>query len=214
MDGQDTAPVASRRALLAGAVGAATALAVSSVRPGATRGADGDNALLGQLNTATEATLVHASGDEVTAFLGRSTSALSGIGVEGWAQAPDAAGGRFVASSDTGITFGAIGRTHSADGVGVYARNLGGGVGLSVDGQATFRRSGKTIVKAGNSSKRVLLSGVTASSMVLAILAQSRSGRYVRAAVPATGAFTIYLNRAVAKDTKVSWFVLDPFVLL
>jgi hypothetical protein len=53
----------------------------------------------------------------------------------------------------------------------------------------------------------VSLGGVTASSLVFAVLAQNRSGRYVRAAVPESGKFTIYLNQNVSSDTKVSWIV-------
>ena len=47
------------------------------------------------------------------------------------------------------------------------------------------------------------------NSRVFAVLASNRSGRYVRAVVPAAGKFTIYLNTTVTSTTVVTWFVLD-----
>jgi hypothetical protein len=45
--------------------------------------------------------------------------------------------------------------------------------------------------------------------MIFALLAKNATGRFVRAVVPGAGKFTIYLNRAVASNTPISWFVLD-----
>ena len=88
--------------------------------------------------------------------------------------------------------------------IGVYAA---GDLALVADGRAAFARSGKTTVRSGNNKKAVNVGGVTSSSLVLAVLAQNRSGRYVRAVVPESGKFTIYLNRSVGSDTKVTWIV-------
>ena len=72
-----------------------------------------------------------------------------------------------------------------------------------------FSRSGRATIGAGKSSIRVNLAGVSANSRVFAVLHSNRSGRYVRAVVPTTGYFTIYLNTTVASSTYVAWFVLN-----
>jgi hypothetical protein len=41
------------------------------------------------------------------------------------------------------------------------------------------------------------------------VLNSNRSGRYVRAVVPASGKFTIYLNSTVSSSTYVAFFVID-----
>ena len=53
------------------------------------------------------------------------------------------------------------------------------------------------------------MAGVTSTSKVFAVLNSNRSGRYVRAVVPATGKFTIYLNTSVSSSTYVAYFVFD-----
>jgi len=110
-------------------------------------------------------------------------------------------------SPDFGVVgTGSIG-VYGAGGWGLYGFADNSGLALVADGRAAFARSGKTTVKSGNSKKAVSLSGVTSSSLVLAVLAQNRSGRYVRAVVPESGKFTIYLNQSVGSDTKVTWIV-------
>jgi hypothetical protein len=80
---------------------------------------------------------------------------------------------------------------------------------LVVQGKASFSRSGRVSMSSGKSSKAVTLAGTTATSKVFAVLATSESGRYVRAVVPASGKFTIYLNTTLTSSAVVSWFVLD-----
>jgi hypothetical protein len=82
-------------------------------------------------------------------------------------------------------------------------------VALSVSGKVVFSRSGKNTIGSGKSSLKINLAGVTASSRVFAVLHSNRSGRYVRAVVPTTGSFTIYLNTTVTVATYVAWFVLN-----
>jgi hypothetical protein len=99
-------------------------------------------------------------------------------------------------------------RALTGNGIGVYTSSDSiAGLALLAQGRAAFSRSGRTTIKSGNAKKVVSLGGVTASSLVFAVLAQNRSGRYVRAAVPESGKFTIYLNQNVSSDTKVSWIV-------
>jgi hypothetical protein len=85
----------------------------------------------------------------------------------------------------------------------------GSDIALDVRGKALFSRSGRTTISAGQSTKKINLTGVTWSSLVFAVLRSNRSGRYVRAVVPTTGSFTIYLNTAVTSSTYVVWFVLN-----
>ena len=70
-------------------------------------------------------------------------------------------------------------------------------------------RAGKSTIGTGRSSLKINLAGVSANSRVFAVLHSNRSGRYVRAVVPTTGSFTIYLNSAVTSATFVAWFVIN-----
>lgn len=82
-------------------------------------------------------------------------------------------------------------------------------VGLAVTGKVQFSRSGRATILAGRSSIKVNLAGTTTSSRVFAVLHSNRSGRYVRAVVPTTGSFTIYLNTTVTASTWIAWFVIN-----
>ena len=88
------------------------------------------------------------------------------------------------------------------DGTGNYTA-------LDVRGKAKFSRSGRSTIGAGKSSIKVNMAGVSWSSLVFAVVRSNRAGRYVRAVVPTTGSFTIYLNTAVTASTYVVWFVLN-----
>ena len=93
--------------------------------------------------------------------------------------------------------------------VGVCARAGGAAVALRVDGRATFSRSGRVTITAGHSSRVVSFAGVTTASLVIATIQTHRSGVYVASAVPASGKFTIYLNKAVSASTRVAFFILN-----
>ena len=80
---------------------------------------------------------------------------------------------------------------------------------LEVNGKVKFNRAGRKTIGAGKSTLVVNMAGVTSTSKVLAVLNSNRSGRYVRAVVPATGKFTIYLNSSVSSSTYVAYFVFD-----
>ena len=97
----------------------------------------------------------------------------------------------------------------SVGSVGVYAQADLPSRALYVDGKAHFSRSGRSTIGAGRSSVTVTLSGTSSGSRVFAVLHSNRAGRYVRAVVPTTGRFTIYLNTTVTSATYVAWFVLD-----
>jgi hypothetical protein len=106
-------------------------------------------------------------------------------------------------------------------GVHGVANSLAGSVGvmavapsnsqtaLRVTGKVAFNRAGRASIGAGKSSLTVSMSGVSASSRIFAMLASNRSGRWVRAVVPGTNSFTIYLNTTVTSSTAVAYMVLD-----
>ena len=101
---------------------------------------------------------------------------------------------------------GVVGTTGTAGGEGVRASSdTLSAIALRTVGRAEFSRSGRTTISAGHSTKAVTLAGCTSSTLVLAVLSSNRSGRYVRAVVPASGKFTIYLNTTVGSSTGVTW---------
>jgi hypothetical protein len=126
-----------------------------------------------------------------------------------WGDSPDVGvlgtGGGVGVRGDGG-SFGVLGQVWSPGTIGVVARaNDPGARALRVEGRAEFTRSGRTTISSGKSTKKVNLSGCTANTLVLAVLGSNRSGRYVRAVVPTTGSFTIYLNSTVSKTTSIVW---------
>ena len=131
----------------------------------------------------------------------------NGIGSGVWGDSPDIGvfGGGSIGVQGFG-GFGVHGSTAVADGAGVFAEsNVNSAVALAVLGRAVFSRSGRATVNAGSKKEVVNLAACTANTLVIAVLSQNRDGRYVRAAVPEAGKFTIYLNRNVGSNTKVSW---------
>ena len=106
-------------------------------------------------------------------------------------------------------TYGVVGESSStAAGVTAYAKS-NTDLALDVVGKVRFSRSGRVSITAGHSTKVVTLAGVSASSRVFALIHSNRSGRWVRAVVPTTNSFKIYLNATVSSTTYVSWFVLN-----
>ena len=106
-------------------------------------------------------------------------------------------------------TFGVVGESSStAAGVTAYAKSTTD-LALDVVGKVRFSRSGRSSIAAGQSTKTVSLAGVSSGSRVFAVLHSNRSGRYVRAVVPTSGSFKIYLNTTVSSTTYVAWFVLN-----
>jgi hypothetical protein len=170
---------------------------------------------------ADRAGLVGSTGDETNI----GTHLTGFTGVYGWSPAyPTDAGfgtGVWGDSEDVGV-YGSGGIGAWADGfIGVRARGAVGGiavqaiapstseVALQVSGKVQFSRAGKNTIGTGKSSLRINLAGVSASSRIFAVLHSNRSGRYVRAVVPGTNYFTIYLNTTVTSATFVAWFVIN-----
>jgi hypothetical protein len=86
----------------------------------------------------------------------------------------------------------------------------GNGAALSVQGVASFARSGAVTLAGRASSVTVAVpGGLTVASHVLATMQTNTGAIGVRAAVPnpATGKVTIYLTATAPKGTKIAWFV-------
>jgi hypothetical protein len=95
-------------------------------------------------------------------------------------------------------------------GVGVLARaETTAQLALRVLGRVQFSRSGRTYVSAGHSSRVITMAGVTTASYIIATPQTNRTGLFVQAVVPATGKFTIYLNKTVAATTYVGYLVIN-----
>jgi hypothetical protein len=265
-----TPAASTRRALLAGSLGALVAYVAHALgRPLSARATDGDVIHVGDelsassvtkiTNTANNETVIEAvglgggvigrgssegyygvlgsngSGDGVggisaagTGVFGSSSDGVgvhgisfSGPGVQG--SSTDNIGVHGDSAAGTGV-YGAGERSgvfgESTSGVGVSGRSLNGtgmraeaagGTALRVDGKATFSRSGRLTLAAGQSS--IAKTGLPLSrySLVLAVLQTNRAGIYVRAVVPSpsTSSFRVYLNAAVPGTTNVAWFVLN-----
>jgi hypothetical protein len=215
----------SRRALLTGAAGSAAALAAGALAPAtALAGSDGD-VVLGAENASTSPTRITNSTSGSTAF---SASVVEGFGVVGDGDIGVVGSGRLGVLGDSvtvhgaGVygygeaagcgVFGAVGGAppYPAGNVGVQAvATEATGIALRVDGKAKFSRSGRLAVSSGKSSVVKTLAGVTTSSIIIAVLQQVETGTWIRAAVPGTGKFTVYFNKALPSSSVVGWFVLN-----
>jgi hypothetical protein len=142
-------------------------------------------------------------------------------GVHGSTNSSSASG---VYGENAGTGYGIAGRCdggtgasgYSANGVGVVATSPNG-TALSVNGTATFSRSGSvSIAYPAKSATVTVPGGLSASALVLALMQNSVSGVWVASAVPNTssGKATINLNKApgsgtAPKTANVAWFVVD-----
>jgi hypothetical protein len=181
--------------------------------------ADPQVAFRGHAANPNAAGLIGSSGDETLA-----SEDTPFTGVYGWSEADpvEALGsGVWGDSPDTGVVgTGSVG-VLGFGGAGVVGVGDPGGIGvdafgdsatdiaLRVTGKVVFSRAGKTIINSGRSSLKINLPGVSGNSRVFAVLHSNRASRYVRAVVPATGSFTIYLNASVTSATYVAWFVIN-----
>jgi hypothetical protein len=105
---------------------------------------------------------------------------------------------------------GVVGQAVDANTFGVIAQGDNSTrTALRVTGKASFSRSGRTAMAAGTYYKTIYLTGVSTSSLVFAVLTANRSGRWVRAVVPVTGRFVVYLNTTLTATTYVAWWVIN-----
>jgi hypothetical protein len=95
-------------------------------------------------------------------------------------------------------------------GVGVFAAAASTTqTALQVSGKVKFSRSGRVSSTKTATYKKVLMTGVTTASYVIATLQTSVTGCYVRAVVPTAGSFTIYLSKAPGKAVYIGYMVIN-----
>jgi hypothetical protein len=114
----------TRRQLLAGGTGALAAVLTAGVlvRPAPAAAANGDNVILGALNTATGETVITNSSNGITALNAQATG--SGIGLQSASDSSDGVLG------DSGSGNGVEGDASSGSGAGVLGANFGAGYGV------------------------------------------------------------------------------------
>jgi hypothetical protein len=148
-------------------------------------------------------------------------------GVHGVSDSPGAGavwgenvGGGDGVKGTSGAGSGLHGQATAAAGVGVLAENTGGGLALKatgpveLDARVSVSRSGSVVIPSGASKATVTPpGGLTASSLVLAVMQNVAGGVMVKAAVPNPGAgtFQIVLNKAplAPATATVAWFVVN-----
>ena len=111
-----------------------------------------------------------------------------------------------------GATTGVRGHAAAGASYGVIASasTTSGQYALYVSGRLRLSRSGRVAIASTATSKKVTMTGVTSSSYVIATLQTlATSGCYIRAVVPTTGSFTIYLSRTPAKTAYVGYIVVN-----
>jgi hypothetical protein len=146
------------------------------------------------------------------------TGTGAGAGVVGTGGPTD---GNGVVGSGAGAGAGVVGMgatgvrgTGQVGGAGILAENPGGGTALQVSGPSVFSRSGTVSIAAGQSKATVTPpGGLTASSVVLALLQNVPGNILVKAAIPNVGAgtFDVQLSAAVpiGKTAVVAWVVVN-----
>jgi hypothetical protein len=166
---------------------------VLSISSGVTGDSEDGYAVAGlSLNSTAAAFQTFAAGESGVA--GYDVSATGGYGLFGYSD------------NGTGV-YGA------GDSVGVAA--VSAGTALSVDGVASFSRSGLATVAgtASTAKSSVVVKGVSlsAASMILATPQGKVSGVAVEGVVPdvSAGSFTIYLTKSVKVSLPIAWFIID-----
>jgi hypothetical protein len=177
-------PVRSRRAVLAAALGAGAAVAASAIsRPLPVNAADGDNALLGQANTATSTTSISVGVNAGPAVHGIAAT----IGVKGtgdtaiWGESAGTNGVWGHSTGATGYTGGVSGQSDSTDGVGIWgisAANGAGAMGISTaDGIDPFSGAPSKVGVFGYAAQDTSAVGVKGQSTAgVGVLAAATTG--------------------------------------
>lgn len=205
----------TRRGMLASAIGGAAAVAASQlVRPSAALATDG-NLHLNSANTASARTDLTAGLDADAVLLVANDGAGDAVVGAGGTGVYGTGGYGVMGDVDVGGTgvYGFIGSGAAPvapASVGVYAAaGSTSHTALQVNGKVKFSRAGRLTVAAGAGYVGKTLTGVTTSSLIIATLQTNRSGYYIRAAVPASGSFRVYLNKTADVNIAVAYFVIN-----
>jgi len=119
----------------------------------------------------------------------------NGIGVEG----------------KTGGGKGVHGAASADAGLGILAEHTGSGRGLAVKGRAGFSSCGSSTVAAGQASKSVNHSAVTATSHITVTLNADPGTAQLLWVERQAGSFTVHLTRAVPNSISFTYLVVEPF---
>jgi hypothetical protein len=133
-----------------------------------------------------------------------------GYGVAGRSNAGPFSGTAATLGENTAYGIGVWAR--AAHGVGLFAEAVHpDAIALKADGATQFKRSGILTIGAGTATVTKTGIRIDAGTLVLTTLQQNRTGVWIQSAVPnASGdSFTIRLNKVVAGDTKVAWFLVN-----
>lgn len=125
---------------------------------------------------------------------------------------PPIAQAAVLGTAGSGATTGVRGHAAAGSTYGVIASSATttGQYALYVAGRLRLSRSGRIAISSTATSKAVAMTGVTSSSFVIATLQTlATSGCYIRAVVPTTGSFTIYLSRTPGKTVYVGYVVVN-----
>lgn len=210
---------ASRRGVLAAAVGAAAGVVAAGAAARPALAADGDTLVLGATNEATNTTWletketsIHAVSDTDGASLVGESRSTDGYGLQGSGPyiGVNAVGGEIgvYAVSDYGTGVRAL----TYDGTAVEASTaVPQGYALRVQGAVAFSRSGRATVREGTDRVTVATADVRPGTSILATLQEHRAGVSVAAAVPdaATNTVLLVLTKRVTRDTLVAWLAVD-----
>jgi hypothetical protein len=119
----------------------------------------------------------------------------NGIGVEG----------------KTGGGKGVHGAASADAGIGILAEHTGTGRGLAVKGRAGFSSCGSSTVAAGQASKSVTNSAVTATSHITVTLNADPGAAQLLWVERQTGSFTVHLTQTVQNSISFTYLVVEPF---
>ncbi len=186
--------VRTRRGVLAGALGAAAALALDALgRPRHADAANGDTMKVGQSHSASNLTSVTSSSNGLK---GRATGA-GGVGVFGETTSATGRGVRGFASATSGVNFGVHGESKSGSGAGVNGfNNASSGEPMGVRGIS----AGSGIGVYGNAGRGVV--GETANTIGTGVVAKNTAttgtGNGLRALAFAPGAEAVYAENSAA----------------
>jgi hypothetical protein len=118
----------------------------------------------------------------------------NGVGIEG-----KAGGGK-----------GVHGAASADGGIGILAEHTGTGHGLAVKGRAGFSSCGSSTVAAGQASKSVNHSAVTATSHITVTLNADPGAAQLLWVERQAGSFTVHLTRAVQNSISFTYLVVEP----
>jgi hypothetical protein len=209
----------SRRALLAGALGSAGALAAGAIgRANPVRAATGDPVTVDGSFSGSGSTQITTTGSSgfygvssnpnADAILGVATAASgSAWGVRGQTASTSGVGVRAIANAGSGTNYGVYASNASPAGVGVYATAA---VALQTNGRTKLSTSGVASISAGSTSKTITPGvNVTANSFVLLTPKANLGTRALWFTTNATAdTFAIHISSSRSSATKVAWLLL------